>query len=556
MKKIKVYACFALSASLLLCGCGTDKPAVTTTETAVTTTVATEAASEEATTTAVTSTTTAATTTTAVTTTAKKTTTSAKEEIPFEERYLIMPKKALSEQVDILEKYFYGRWCTDEEYHNGDPELVFSDRDDIFMHGIQGNIEVSEIETGYALYCLWGGVWACWYIDKSEPDKLYHRIDGVCFRAKVTIDDDGHIFGDFLADDADMYLDIYEMKNGSYTYSRGVLGTQSGNEMSVLGQIELNCIYGVYFDKMTDMLKPVTDESGKEWVYVSGGYGAPLETRYLLDRTDDSVTIAYAYYKNKEQLLLHWYELEGTERYYAFTFTRDSNGEWSVGEPKRYLPISCFGKYDTDDRIRKDTYTLYHIKTFDGRVYKDITYGASWDETEPLISYVTERYGKEAGEKLKISISDSGIKNGALEKVIKLTDVYDKEKYTVWEETDDNIYFLLTDDVVLQQWCDERGQYCYKLWELDGHQTKIREAVLLFREYPEMNAGYKYGIDAIEFMVGYATDGMLYPKEYYLNVVTDSQYQNDIRKFAEENGIDESCYRLTEKRSEVSEEIN
>lgn len=318
-------AVFAVSVALLLSGCGGyNTPSGTEREKDITTTSDTEEVTTAAT--EVSTTTSAATT---VITTVETTAASAEEEMFFKDRYLLMPKKELSEQVDILEKHFYGRWYEDEhsDRSNRSEKLVFSDSEDIFEFGIQDNIEASETETGYALYCRAGGVWLCFYIDRSEPDKLYYSCkEGLFFGEEITINENGQVFAYSPAGNADIKN---EMKEHGFTYSRGELGTQSGNEISVLGQMKLNSIYGADFDKMTDMLEPITDDTGdteKEWVYVSGGYGLPEEKRYLVNNSDEYVRIAFRYLASPVDPMAD----NSDERYYASTFMRGSNGEWSL----------------------------------------------------------------------------------------------------------------------------------------------------------------------------------------------------------------------------------
>lgn len=294
----KTIAAMFICALLTVSGCNTDKPAETSPVTEKVTTTTTESTTTAANTT----TTSAATTTTAATTT--------EPTAPNPEDVIIWSPdtwdiSALTEQIDILEKHFYGEWKADDPenigwYGKNNVTLTYSK--DMYEHGLSSIYGISETDTGYFLKDFGGGIVSAYYIGKDAPDTMYYIMDG------------GTGPDEWLTEKCVKYGDVYHRTSGGAEPFLGL------GRISLLGQMKLNAMYGVRFESLS-WETTITDDDGIAWGYNSGDLEFPYERRYLIGYGDDYVKLAFRFRE-----IEHRFET----RYYTFTFKRDDSGEWSV----------------------------------------------------------------------------------------------------------------------------------------------------------------------------------------------------------------------------------
>ena len=381
MKHSKL-ALIALSTALLLSGCNMDKAATTTADATAVTEEVTKTATAEVTTVAASITSTV--TTTAVTTTAEPEpveSTSANSE----DKIVWSPDSkdfsTLSEQIDILEKHFYGKWQADDPeniswWAENNVKLTYSE--DMYEHGLSSIYGISETDTGYFLKDLGGGIVSAYYIGKDAPDIMYYIMDG--------------------GTGSDEWLTEQCLKNGKVYYrtsgeAEPFLGL---GRISVLGQIKLNAMYGVQFDSLS-WETTITDEDGIVWGYDSGDLEFPYERRYLIDYGDDFVKLAFRFRE-----IEHRFET----RYYTFTFKRNDSGEWSVTdyepfnapEDVKYFNVPMMFTNDKNNDMDAAGMWLYLYVYADGHTYREYSTGGVSIHAEHFAGWVFTDDDKEAAE--------------------------------------------------------------------------------------------------------------------------------------------------------------
>ena len=271
MKHTKILTAITLCTAMLISGCNADKSAETSTVTEDVTTTTTAAS----TITAAVTTTTSAATTTAAATTVETTTANPEDTIVWSPENKDI--SVLSEQIDIIEKHFYGEWNADDPENIGwwaenDVTLTYSK--DMFEHGELNNIYgVSETDTGYIMKVFGGGIVSAYYIGKDATDTMYYVMDG------------GTGPDEWLMEQCVKYGKVYYRTSGGADPFLGL------GRISVLGQMKLNAMYDVQFDSLS-WETTITDEDGIVWGYNRGDLEFPYERRYLIDYGDDYVKLA------------------------------------------------------------------------------------------------------------------------------------------------------------------------------------------------------------------------------------------------------------------------
>ena len=337
-----------------------------------------------------TTTTTAAVTTTVATTTTLASTTTETTTIELaapnpEDTIVWSPENkdisVLPEQIDILEKHFYGEWNADDPENIGwwaenDVTLTYSE--DMYEHGLSSIWNISETETGYFLKDLGGGIVSAYYIGKEAPDTMYYVMDG------------GTGSDEWLTEQCVKYGKVYYRSSGEAEPFLGL------GRIGVLGQMKLNAIYGVRFDSL-GWETTITDEDGIVWGYDSGDLEFPYERRYLIDYGDDYVKLAFRFRE-----IEHRFET----RYYTFTFVRDAGGEWSITDcetfkaqedVKRFNVPTIFTN-DKDNDMNAAGMLLYLYVYADGHTYREYSTGGVLVPSENFSGFEYAQNEEDAAE--------------------------------------------------------------------------------------------------------------------------------------------------------------
>ena len=343
MKKISLI----LAITMLLSGCNaventeqatSEKTTTTTAETTVVTTAP--------------PTTTTTTTTTIATTTEKQTSATSKESeitqatkdtpnTSESEVYLfdyysfdeIAPSE--KEQFEILENVFYGEWESDRIFN--DIFFTYQDCYFSFTNSCYPTC-LMEIDEGYVLPYIAGGVVCCFFVNKNDLSVMYNaEYDFII--GGITIDEN-----------------TAEYHKSSHSYSKDI----SDGELSLLGQMKLNSIIGGNFEECLNGTldeKPIfTDIDGTEWVYGLGTLGTPDQERYLVSYSDDKVELGIRHFKKSEYDAYMDGELddEPEERYFVLVFEK-IDGVWQF--KNTYEPIEEVYFADCEETFEINTIT-------------------------------------------------------------------------------------------------------------------------------------------------------------------------------------------------------
>ena len=312
-----------LAITMLLSGCNTAEKAEQKTAEITTTTAETTVA---------TTTTTTTTTTTIATTTEKQTSSTSKEtEItqatedtpmtPKSEVYLfdyhsfdeIAPSE--EEQFEIFENVFYGEWESDL----GDISFTYQDCYFSFTNSCDPTC-LMEIDEGYVLPYIAGGVVCCFFVNKNDLSVMYNA------------EYDFSIGGITIREYAE------GLHKSSHSYSKEI----SEGKLSSLGQMKLNSIAGGNFEECLNGTldeKPIfTDIDGTEWVYGLGTLGTPDQERYLVSYSEDKVELGIRHFKKSEYDAYMDMELdvEPEEQYFVLVFEK-TDGVWQY--KNTYEPV-------------------------------------------------------------------------------------------------------------------------------------------------------------------------------------------------------------------------
>ncbi len=211
------------------------------------------------------------------------------------------------EQLEILENIFYGEWENKER--NEERNLTYQDCYFSFANVCSPQCFM-EIDEGYVLQYINGGVLECFFIQKINPSVMYSTYYDFNISG-ITIDES-----------------TVKYTRKAEKHSKEV----SPGKISPLGQIKLSNMLGKNFDvclnnTLTDSCS-YTDENEIEWIYDIGGYGLPFEERYLVSYSESKCELAIRYFYKAE--LINFidgnYETKPTTKYFVLTFEKDDEG--------------------------------------------------------------------------------------------------------------------------------------------------------------------------------------------------------------------------------------
>ena len=273
MKKTNTITALTLYAVLLLSGCNTDKPAVTS-----------PIVEEVATTTTVESTTAKSTTTSASTSTVSATTTAGDSPENNRKVYMDFDKFSLSfddKAFEMFENVFYGTWeSVDETQRVRECTLTYSESMFDFLQGVYP-LGITETDRFYVMPVLGGGEMSCYLVEKNTPDVMYqlwyeYDENG----AFVVIDDNRPYYTDRII-------------GGKPEMPQSV-------EISRFGMLWLENEYGEEFTAALEryLNEGHTDEYGMDWKYADG-LELPVEKRYLINRSENEVQLGIRFFDRK-----------------------------------------------------------------------------------------------------------------------------------------------------------------------------------------------------------------------------------------------------------------
>lgn len=224
---------------------------------------------------------------------------------------------SLSEQLEIVEEYFYGDWeYAGELYNYSTDSLTFRYDECCFYYGWLSFRSAYKVNDGYVIEYINGGVLECYFIPEDNTDILYS-----CMY-------------DFIIDG------IYADSSSSFkrvSNSEPVLET---GEISALGFIKLCAELGEDFSDCFNQIMPpyylYTDENGNTFT-TERSMVFEAEKRYLVSLEENKVQLAVLFYDKDE------YDAstddpsvpDPTEYYFTLTFEKD-NGEWSLISTEPY----------------------------------------------------------------------------------------------------------------------------------------------------------------------------------------------------------------------------
>ncbi len=224
---------------------------------------------------------------------------------------------SLSEQMEIVEKYFYGDWEYAGELENYSVDLLTLGYDECsFYYGWFSFHSAYEVNSGYVIEFIGGGILGCYFIPKDNTDVLYSCmydfiIDGIC------------------AGRLNSFKRVSEEKP---VLEKG--------EISALGFIKLCSELGEDFSDCFNQIMPpyylYTDENGNTFT-TERSMVFEAEKRYLVSFEENTVQLAVLFYDKEE------YDAstddpsvpDPTEYYFTLTFEKN-NGEWSLISTEPY----------------------------------------------------------------------------------------------------------------------------------------------------------------------------------------------------------------------------
>ncbi len=268
------------------------------------------------------------------------------------------------EAIKILEDNFYGTWKRTPATGGDYDTLAFAynyDYDERKLMGFDFDFEgfhrpfaVGETDDIWYMECINSGESEVFVIEKSEPKVMYCT---------------GLIY--YNGYDNSPAVDLSEDWVAKYEYEETLIDTTvRPGEISVLGQDKLLSIYGEDFERVLheNINSGLRGDYGRH--YITGDDVMTAKSRrYLVSRGENSVTLGIRFYEQNEyeMYMNHEYpvgeedgaEVSGdtdapqppTEYYFAVTFTKDENGEWSVS----------YGEFD-DVYADYPEFTIYSIK--------------------------------------------------------------------------------------------------------------------------------------------------------------------------------------------------
>ena len=206
----------------------------------------------------------------------------------------------------IFEDMFCGEWEYAGKYdrHNATFDMTYGGTS--FKFGrIFGIFETEDIYVIH--YSSSGGTLECYVIEKSSPNVMYNT---------DVLTSLGGIEEIKLGDDEPV----------KYINRKPAAAELKPGDLSIPGLTYLFHLYGSDFE---EYYRAVIDRDGyqsiseDEPLYISYGYTADEYRRYLVDMSENSVTIALPYVHDNR-------DTNQTSVYYELTFTKDESGEWSV----------------------------------------------------------------------------------------------------------------------------------------------------------------------------------------------------------------------------------
>lgn len=218
------------------------------------------------------------------------------------------------EQLAILENAFYGEW--ENKDRNEERNLTYQDCYFSFEHVCFPQCFM-EIDEGYVLQYINGGVLECFFIKKINPSVMYSTYYDFNISG-ITIDES-----------------TVKYARKAEKHSKEV----APGKISPLGQIKLGSMLGKNFDVCLNNTLTgngsYTDENGIEWIYDVGGYGLPFEERYLISCSESKCELAIRYFNKAEfvDFIDGNYKTEPATSYFVLTFKKGDEG-WGCVDVK------------------------------------------------------------------------------------------------------------------------------------------------------------------------------------------------------------------------------
>ena len=220
------------------------------------------------------------------------------------------------EQLETLENIFYGEWKADGKYEN--INLTYQDCYFDFAGACSPGSFI-EIDEGYVLHYINGGVLQCFFIKKNNLSVMYDEYYDFGING-ITIDEDTRKY-----------------HKSTELCSKDIMP----GLLSSLGQIKLYSIIGGNFkeclnDNLNDGFDFI-DSNGTEWIYSLGDMGIPVEERYLIFYSDNKVELAIRHFKKSEYdaYIDGDYSAKPEEKHFILTFEK-INGEWEYSNTREY----------------------------------------------------------------------------------------------------------------------------------------------------------------------------------------------------------------------------
>ena len=341
-----------LAITMFLTGCNTAEKAEQTTAEITTTTTAETTVTTTATTAAITEKQTSVTSKESEITQATKDTPNTSESEVYLFDYHSFDEIAPSdeEQFEIFENVFYGEWESDL----GDISFTYQDCYFLFTNSCDPTC-LMEIDEGYVLPYIAGGVVCCFFVNKNDLSVMYNA------------EYDFSIGGITIREYAE------GLHKSSHSYSKEI----SEGKLSSLGQMKLNSIIGGNFEECLNNTldeKPIfTDIDGTEWIYGLGTYATPdEERRYLVSYSEDKVELGIRHFKKSEYdaYIDGDYSIEPEEQYFVLVFEK-TDGVWQYKNTKEFFEeINFLGSEET-----------FMINPLTMISYDTVFFQAEYDET-------------------------------------------------------------------------------------------------------------------------------------------------------------------------------
>lgn len=198
--------------------------------------------------------------------------------------------------LELFEEYFYGAWRDDGGWTM---QLGYSPNE--FFGYSSGRIVAGMDKDSNGCYILQqtNEGYDMLFVPQSEPDKLYYYYS-------VTLTDDGRLPEDFWTSDHE-YTAIY---------TRGG-AVSEGNSLGYFGVEKLACEMGVSSDFL--LWQDIQFEGGNAETWIRGTSFDDCEPIYLLEQTENSVTLRMKYHNNTNS----------ESAFFDVTFERNG-GEWGM----------------------------------------------------------------------------------------------------------------------------------------------------------------------------------------------------------------------------------